>query len=153
MDDSEKINTLDFIINVLREHEKKLDALTSKFEGILSGLSAIMGRKKAEEAEAKTIRAQANVICDDWSDFKSACSGAEIITFNQDAYTLIIRALNGNIVYEYREALPVYVGSLKCGIPLRFQVSVDASEIRKILSKELNVSESRIIKGEIRPLE
>lgn len=152
MDDSEKMNTLDFIINVLREHEKKLDSIASKFEGILSGLSALLGRKKVEEHEAKAVRAQVSVVCDNWSDFRSACSGAEIVAFSQDGYTLSIKAVNENILYEYREILPTYVGSLRCGIPLRCQVSLDVSEVKRILSRELSVPESRIIEGDIRLL-
>lgn len=151
MNDSEKMNALDFIINVLREHEKKLDSLASKFEGILSGLSALLERR-VEEHETNVVRAQVSVICDNWSDFKSACSGAEIVAFNQDSHTLCIKAMNENIVYEYREMLPTYVGSLRCGIPLKCQISLDASEVKRILSRELNVPENRIIEGEIRLL-
>lgn len=32
---SEKIDVLDFIINILREHEKKLDSLIARFEELL----------------------------------------------------------------------------------------------------------------------
>ncbi|MEM3955667.1 MAG: hypothetical protein QW424_02810 [Candidatus Bathyarchaeia archaeon] len=152
MDDSGKMNTIDFIINVLKEHEKKMDALVSRLERISSVLPTIVGEGKAERAETKVIRAHVNIICDNWNDFKSLCSGAEIVAFNQDANTLSIKALHENIVYEYRETLPAYAGSLKCGIPLKLQVNIDASETKRILSKELNIPENRIIKGEIQQL-
>ncbi|MEM2939728.1 MAG: hypothetical protein QXU95_05610, partial [Candidatus Bathyarchaeia archaeon] len=58
-------------------------------------------------------------------------------------------ALQGNIIYEYREIVPMRMESLQCGVPVRFQTSLDALEIKRILSRELNVPENKIIKGEI----
>ncbi|MEM2341529.1 MAG: hypothetical protein QXX94_00500 [Candidatus Bathyarchaeia archaeon] len=153
MSDSEKMNALDFVINVLREHEKNLDALISRLEEILTELST-KGEEREIEEKAETKKAPkaigvpVNIICESWSDFKDACSGAEVITFHQNN-ALSIKALQGNIIYEYREALPTHLGSLRCGIPVRLQANLDVSEIKKALSKELNVPESRIIKGEI----
>jgi len=155
MSDSEKMNALDFVINVLREHEKNLDALIGRLEEILSGLPTTVAEEeeieeKAEEAkrEAKAARVPVNILCESWSDFKDACSGAEIIAFNHNG-VLSIKALHGNIIYEYREALPTHAGNLQCGVPVRFQTNLDAAEIKKVLSRELNVPESRIIRGEI----
>jgi len=153
MSDSEKINALDFVINVLREHEKNLDALIGRLEEILSGLPTVAGEKiekRAEEVqkEIKAARVPVNILCENWSDFRDACSGAEVIAFNHDG-VLSIKALHGNIIYEYKETLPTHVGSLQCGIPVRLQTNLDVAEIKKALSRELNVPESRIIKGEI----
>ncbi|MBS7607088.1 MAG: hypothetical protein QW502_03215 [Candidatus Bathyarchaeia archaeon] len=155
MSDSEKMNALDFVINVLREHEKNLDALISKLEELLAGLPTAIAEtpeaeEKPEEARKtpKAAGAPVNIVCESWSDFKEACNGAEIITFHQNGI-LSVKALQGNIMYEYREALPTQIGSLQCGIPVRLQANLDASEIKKTLSRELSVPENRIIKGEM----
>ncbi|MEM1582011.1 MAG: hypothetical protein QXK89_05825 [Candidatus Bathyarchaeia archaeon] len=167
MSDSEKMNALDFVINVLREHEKNLDALIERLEEIVVGLPATITetspeaeaeRKAAEPEKApkaieaekaiKAARAPVSVICENWSDFKEACIGAELVTFHQNG-ALSVKALQGNIIYEYREMVPTRMESLQCGVPVRFQTSLDALEIKRILSRELNVPENKIIKGEI----
>jgi hypothetical protein len=150
----EEMDALDFVINVLREHEKNLDALISRLERILSRLPTVVEKEeigeKAEEAKKETGAAKVpvNILCESWSDFKSACSGAEIIAFNHDG-VLSIKALHGNIIYEYREALLGHTGSLQCGVPVKLQTNIDAAEIKRVLSRELKVPENRIIKGEI----
>lgn len=169
MSDSEKMNALDFVINVLREHEKNLDILISKLEEIVSELpvaireiSEISEKPKEEEkapapapaamvCESKGERiskAPVKIICDDWSDFKEACRKAEIIAFHQNE-TLSIKALQGNIIYEYREMIPIRVENMRCGISVRSQTFLDPLEVKRIIARELNLPENKIIKGEI----
>ncbi len=166
MSDSEKMNALDFVINVLREHEKNLDLLISKLEEIVSELpvaireiSEISEKPKEEKAPApaamvceskgeKISKAQVKIICDDWGDFKEACHRAEIIAFHQNE-TLIIKALQGNIIYEYREFIPIRVENMRCGISVRSQTFLDPAEVKRAIARELNVPENKIIKGEI----
>ncbi|MEM3194148.1 MAG: hypothetical protein QXH97_04095, partial [Candidatus Bathyarchaeia archaeon] len=118
--------------------------------GIL-GTETLKTEEKAEEKIEKApevARAPVNIICESWSDFREACNGAEIVAFHQNG-VLSIKALQRNIIYEYREPLPTHVGSLQCGIPVKLQANLDIAEIKKTLSRELNVPENRIIKGEI----
>lgn len=165
MSDSEKMNALDFVINVLREHEKNLDLLISKLEEIISELPVAIreiseDKEKPKEEERKTpaivceakeekvSKAPVKIICDDWSDFKEACRRAEIIAFHQNE-TLSIKALQGNIIYEYREMIPIRAENMRCGISVRFQTILDPLEVKRTIARELNVPENKIIKGEI----
>jgi len=152
MSESEKIDVLDFVLNVLKEHEKMLDALTEKFEGVLKNLSAVLeGLKPTPGSETKPraiVKCNINILCEEWGELKEACKRAEVVSFQLDD-ELRVSALQENIIYEYREAFPKRVESMKCGIPAKFQGSPDQYEVRKFLSRELNVTENKIMKGQM----
>lgn len=50
---TEKVDVLDLLINVLREHEEKLDTLVERMETVCSRCPAI--KDEAEEEEEETI--------------------------------------------------------------------------------------------------
>lgn len=144
MSDSEKMNALDFVINVLKEHEKTLDLLIEKLENALKSFPGVSEEAKMIAAAKRSI----NVQCEEWTEFREAGLKADAISFRIDG-DLEIRALQGNVIYEYRESMNGHVKAMECGISVRFKTQVDPSEVRKVLSRELGVPENRILHGHI----
>ena len=96
----DKVDVIDFIINVLREHEKGLDELVGKLSKVLDRLPA------AERAEVVERPQAIYVEIHDWGEFRSRCSGAEAVAFEIDGKVLSICAEKGGMVYTYSEELP-----------------------------------------------
>jgi hypothetical protein len=146
MADSEKMSALDLVIAVLREHEKTLDSLIEKLENTLKNVSTTQTQEKTKTVTStkRTI----NFICEEWNEFKKICIGAESISFQWN-HELKIKALQGNTIYEYKELIYKHAETMECGIPIKFQPNLDLYEVKRILSKELNVPENRIMRGEI----
>jgi hypothetical protein len=149
MYDSEKINALDLVISVLREHEKTLDSLIENLESVLKNFSATSEKTKTTAAKTiEGVKYNVNILCDEWNEFREACTEAEAVSFRLDD-KLSIKALQGKITYEYREPIRRHIEIMGCEVPVKFQTHLDPSELRRVLSKELNVPEKRIIQGEI----
>lgn len=144
MSDSEKMNALDFVITVLKEHEKTLDFLIEKLESALKSFPGVSEEAKIVTAAQRSI----NVQCQEWSEFREACVKAEAVSFRIDG-DLEIEALQGSVIYEYKEPTNGHIQTMRCGIPVRFQTHLDPCDVRRVLSKELDVPENRIIRGHI----
>ncbi len=150
MSDSEKMNALDFVISVLREHESTLDTLIEKLEDALKALSPEL-REAPSEPQPKTkvvAKARINILCEDWNEFAETCSGAERVSF-QIGEQLRVKALLNNVLYRYEEPIQSNISTTACGIPINLQPRIEASATRKFIAKELNVPEERIIRGDI----
>ena len=108
---NEALEALDFIINVLKEHEKDLDRLvsqlgiiteslgetgeiTSKFENIEDRISTLQGEitnlikylgtpqeVAPSSAHSPQKTATVNVQCKQWDDFKNLAADAETVSF------------------------------------------------------------------------
>jgi len=149
MSDSEKMSALDFVISVLREHEKSLDAIEEKFEKLVSDLSALTVRKREKAEGARPGgRGGIHVSCEEWEEFRELCLEPEIVSF-QINDILKIKALKDNMIYEYREQIGRHVESLMCGLKVDFHARLDPSKVKKFLSRELKVHENRIIHGDL----
>ncbi|MBS7638007.1 hypothetical protein KEJ49_03845 [Candidatus Bathyarchaeota archaeon] len=98
MNFDEKMDAIDLIINVLREHEKSLDELVSRLEELLSKAPAGRGA----EAERPTIRA----LVREWKEFRERCSGAGIASFEVEDKKFRVSALKGGVLHIYEEMIP-----------------------------------------------
>ena len=143
MSDSEKINALDLVISVLKDHEKTLDSLIEKFENTLKDFS-VGGKAKTVTSTKYNVAIQ----CEKWSEFRDACRDADAVSFKLDE-ELEIKAIQGDILYEYVEPVHRRMEIMECGIPAKLQTQLDPSELKRLLSKELNVPENRVIQGKI----
>lgn len=95
----EKMDAIDLIINVLREHEKSLDELVSRLEELLAK-AAPMG--EGAGLERPTIRA----LVRDWKEFRERCSGAGIASFEVQDRQFRVMALKGGVLHTYEEMVP-----------------------------------------------
>jgi hypothetical protein len=153
------LEALDFIINVLREHEKDLDKLIKELGEITERLGN--SKELSEKIEERLTSIQneiANVIkyvsvpretvevekpvyskgppvivrCRQWEDFKTLASGAETVSFlyRESDRSFQADALKNGRVITYSGELPKDI------------------ELFKVwLSKELNVGLNRIFEG------
>jgi len=126
----ERIDTLDLIIKVLKEHEKILDRLAERLESIVDDLKArgveggkiresisLIGEKISSLNDAlvryrsidfkipKPARF-ALVKCKEWRDFKDKSRGARRVAFEVREKTFSVNALSDEEIFKYSETLP-----------------------------------------------
>ena len=103
----EKIDVIDLIINVLKEHEKKLDELVSRLEElpkIPTQPSSYQEPEKAPVRELSTVGVSA--ILKKWSDFRERSNKAKLVAFALGNTTFKVSALSRGVVYIYEEEMP-----------------------------------------------
>lgn len=133
MSDLERMATLDFVIGVLKEHEKALDSISRKLDKSLRDLS------KARR-QGKFVLFS----CTSWEDFKEISKKAEAVSF-QVEQNIMIRALKGSNMYEFTEPLSGQANSKLKG----WALPRDPEELRDRLAYELHISKKKIIRGEL----
>jgi hypothetical protein len=159
---NEALEALDFIINVLKEHEKDLDRLinqlgiiteslgetgeiTGKFENIEDRISTLQGEitnlikylgTPREVAPSSSYSPQktatVNVQCKQWDDFKNLAADAETVSF------------------LFKEKEPSFqADALKNGRIISYtgEFPQNANLLKLWLSKELNVAEEDVFEG------
>jgi hypothetical protein len=107
-DFDEKIDVIDLIINVLKDHERKLDELVSRLENTesvstpgqeplirASGIKAGSGGKPV-----------ASVVFKKWTEFHGQAKSSEIVTFDSNEGCFTVSALVGSLLYTYNETIP-----------------------------------------------
>ena len=154
---NEALEALDFIINVLKEHEKDLDRLisqlgiiteslgetgeiTGKIENIEDRVSNLQGEMTnlikylavPRESPSYTPGKPVNVKCRQWEDFKNLAAGAETISylFKASENTFQADALKKGKVVSYTGDFPPNTRLLKSW-----------------LSRELDVAEESVFEG------
>lgn len=181
----EKIDVLDFVINVLREHEKSLSESVSRLE---ESIKEIESRIAASKEGMRGVK----VLIDEWREFRRQASKPESAYFKL-ADCFQVEALKEGRILQYREAMPelmveaeveeeklkfkkLYAKSaedvasilnmkLKCGLKATLKTSTlklseknvlinirfefDRNGVRNWLSKELSISASKVVEGEI----
>ena len=132
MSDLERMATLDFVIGVLREHEKALDSVSDRMEKSIKELR-------------QTKRQNKFVLfsCTSWEDFKEVANRAEAISFRA-APQVTVRALKGSYMYEY-----VQTPSNENPRPKKDAFPADSEELRKWLARQLRVPKKKVIQGEL----
>jgi len=156
-DKDEALEAIDFIVNVLKEHEKDLDKLihqlgiiteslsetgeiTTKIEKVEERLSTIQNEvtnlikylSTPKEAPAYPLGPPVTVKCKQWEDFKTLAVGAETVSYQ---------------IQEKEKAFQT--DALKEGRVLTYtgQLPQNTSLLKTWLSKELNITEEKILEG------
>ena len=149
----EALEALDFIINVLKEHEKDLDRLISQLGIITESLGdtgEISGKVEKIEDRLASLQGEiTNLIkyigspsyahgppvivkCRQWQDFKNLAAGAETVSylFKETEKSFQADALKKGRVLSYKGEFPQ-----------------DTLLLKLWLSKELDVAEENIFEG------
>ena len=154
---NEALEALDFIINVLKEHEKDLDRLisqlgiiteslgetgeiTGKIEKIEDRITTLQGEitnlikylASPRDAPSYTQRTPVIVKCKQWEDFKTMAAGAETVSylFKEAERSFQADALTKGRIVSYTGEFPQ-----------------NHSLLRLWLSRELDVAEEAIFEG------
>ena len=154
---NEALEALDFIINVLKEHEKDLDRLisqlaliteslgetgeiTGKIEKIEDRITNLQGEitnlikhlGAPRESPSYPQRTPVTVKCKQWEDFKTMAAGAETVSylFRTSENTFQANAIKKGKLISYTGDFPPNSRLLKLW-----------------LSKELNVAEDDVVEG------
>jgi hypothetical protein len=98
----EKIDVIDLIINVLKEHEKTLDELVSRLEEA----QTIPAEVRAPQEPSKQVGAAVTAVLKRWIEFAGRCSGAQLVAFDIADGFFEASAVAGGVVYVYREEVP-----------------------------------------------
>lgn len=154
---NEALETLDFIINVLKDHEKDLDRLINELSTIteqVSNTGELSTKIETVEQRLYTLQEEISklinylstpkekpkytrgppviVRCKNWEDFKTLATGAETVSFlcKETEKTFQADALKEGRVLTYSGEIPIN------------------SKLLKIwLSKELELDENNIFEG------
>jgi len=154
---NEALEALDFIINVLKEHEKDLDRLisqlgiiteslgdtgeiTGKIEKIEDRITTLQGEitnlikylASPRDAPSYIHRTAVTVKCKQWEDFKTMAAGAETVSylFKEAEKSFQADALTKGRIVSYTGEFPQ-----------------DTRLLRLWLSRELDVAEEAIFEG------
>ncbi len=154
---NDALEALDFIINVLKEHEKDLDRLisqlgiiteslgetgelTGKIEKIEKRITSLQGEitsliknvASPKDAPSYTQSTPVTVKCKQWEDFKKMAAGAETVSyiFKEAENSFQADALTKGKIVSYTGEFPQ-----------------NSSLLKLWLSRELNVAEEAIFEG------
>ena len=108
----EKMDALDLIISVLRDHEKKLDEVSNRLGGIVNELKAKEAERGREAlkggrvTEIPTSRRMPLVTYNRWDEFKVRCEGSAITAFQVEKNTFHVYSVSDEEIFGYSESLP-----------------------------------------------
>jgi len=103
LDRDDRVDMLDLLINLLKEHEQKMDELTYRLETLL------VERTPPTEPLRRTPERICGVVArvSSWREFKRQCTGALAVAVEIDERTFKVTALTRNILFAYEEGIPV----------------------------------------------
>jgi len=127
----EKIDVLDLIINVLRDHEENLSrtlenldevhhrisAFAEKLDLLNKVLERLDGLKVKSIIEATGINGPLiRVKCNDWTTFRAASQGALLVTFEISEGNVTVSSITDLFVFTYNDGIPEIMSVMGGGI-------------------------------------
>jgi hypothetical protein len=94
----DKVEVMDFLINVLKDHEKSLDTLISRAEDVIE-----------DDQPPRTVSQNLpplKITLRDWAEFKDHAIEAELVCFEIMDSIFLCEAITKNKVYIYKEKTP-----------------------------------------------
>lgn len=108
----EKIDVIDLIINVLKDHEVKLDELVSRLEGVYSAPPDEAQTEDAPETTVVPPRPSGppgpivTAVLKKWTEFRERSASATLASFDVVGGVFEASALAQNVIHVYREEIP-----------------------------------------------
>ena len=114
----EKMDVLDIIISILRDHEEALSNLADRFEGICSDISAFRERISSLDKSQECLKGRGvarlveavgrkgplvTIECKDWRAFQSLSHGALLVAFEASDDDLVFSSVTDLFVFTYNE--------------------------------------------------
>jgi len=107
----ERVDMIDFIINVLKEHEKTLDAQVAKLKDIIT--FDRMARPSQGEAKGRSPRVK--LALKEWPEFREKSTKPQMLAFNVSDDRLEVSTLKDDALYVYREKIPEFSMAVEKG--------------------------------------
>jgi hypothetical protein len=167
MSQYDKVEVMDFLINVLKDHEKSLDALISRAEDVITEKQSLQDAQTPGSSDTPTIK----VVLKDWQEFRKRLTEVDLLCFDLIGSVFIISVSTGTKIYEFREMIPLKASNrdlfddkthayhLSIGLELFSKGSGDSRKgcafdldpqyTRNWLSKELGIHQDFIVCGDI----
>jgi len=146
----DKIDVLDLIISVLKDHEKSLSDFIEKMNTFIKEASVfkeVCGKSGISRPRIFTQRENRNIIsveCRRWSDFREVSMGARLVAFEMRDGGLYITSMSNGFIFKHLHRL---LGSeAVTSLPPE---SLDVGNVKRWLSDELKVPENRIVEGHL----
>ncbi|MFA9436377.1 MAG: hypothetical protein ACEROO_04495 [Candidatus Bathyarchaeota archaeon] len=98
MSHTDKVEVMDFLINVLKDHEKSLDTLITRAEDVIEDDQSPRTVSQNPPPLKITLR--------DWTEFKDRAIEAELVCFEMMESIFLCKAITSNKVYIYKEKTP-----------------------------------------------
>jgi hypothetical protein len=103
----EKIDVIDLIINVLKDHEKQLDELVARLEDALAAEAPKRTPQARELIEREPAGGTAvTASLKKWTEFTRRCASAGLVAFDVDRGNFRVSAMAGGGLYTYEEEVP-----------------------------------------------
>ena len=103
----EKIDVIDLIINVLKDHEKQLDELVARLEEALAAEAPKRTPQQQELIEREPAGgATVTAFLNKWTEFTERCTSAGLVAFKVDGGNFKVSATAGGALYTYEEEIP-----------------------------------------------
>lgn len=129
----EKIDVIDLIINVLKDHEKKLDELVTRIEKAqtinrtptdrLEETTPQIERVPSLPVE-KTSGVPVKVELSEWNEFRTRCESARLVAFEVADGRFQVTALTDSVLYRYTEKIP--------SMEIRYKTVDEKAQIKSI---------------------
>ncbi len=164
-----KIEVMDFLISILKDHENKLDTLITRTEGI------IQDKRPPNPIHPRTPSLE--ITLRDWEEFRDRALEADLVCYDIVDSHFTCKAINPANVYVYREKTPEIKleeinlnhdpypsGKLEIGLELFARVmtrqdkgdlanitvhELDALYTKNWLSRELCIPRDNIVQGNV----
>jgi hypothetical protein len=98
----EKVDVIDFIINVLKEHEKNLDAQVARLEDIMASDRT----PQPYQESPKGVSLKVKVTLNKWTEFRPRITKPQMLAFTMTDDGFQVSALKDNTLYVYQEKVP-----------------------------------------------
>jgi len=102
MNQVDKVEVVDFIINILKDHEQSLDTLVDRVEEALSTVKNTNVSTKISLPQKYASKIQLY----QWEDFKKNCRCADYVGFNLTDSMFHVTAKKNENLFEYIETVP-----------------------------------------------
>jgi len=104
-DKDDKVDIIDLLISLLRDHEKKLDEISYRLEKLADSQESL---SPIEEPGITSRISGINFTAEvsKWLDFSKLCRGSEIVAIKILETSLRISSIIGSILFVYEEQIP-----------------------------------------------
>lgn len=129
-DRDDRVDIIDLLINLLKDHEKKLDDLSFRLEKLLEerDLTELIPR------EPRPVGIRVSAVLRSWTEFIRQCRGASPIALDVDRDRFKVTAVAGGILYAYEEEIPSMEIRYQVDDEGRKRTSIEVSDIALALT-------------------